>query len=46
MRNLETIDDVKQNEVLIDLGDLSPGTYQFTIKSDNGIDWSYKLIIK
>ncbi len=46
VNSLETIENIKQNEALIDLGDLSPGTYQFTIKSNNGIDWSSKLIIK
>jgi len=46
VNSLETIENIKQNEALIDLGDLSPGTYQFTIKSNNGIDWSAKLIIK
>jgi len=46
VNSLETIEDVVQNEALIDLGSLSPGTYRFAIKSDIGVDWSGKLIIK
>ena len=42
---LETIEDVTTNEVLIDLGGLSPGTYQIIIESTNQILWSEKLII-
>jgi hypothetical protein len=44
-RHLETKEHQKFSETMIDLQALSPGTYQFTIKSDNGIDWSAKLII-
>lgn len=43
--NLETIEGRHYNEILVDLQDLSVGTYQFTVLSDSGIDWSYKLVI-
>jgi len=42
---LQTIKDVNSNEILIDLGGLSPGSYQITIKSNKTNLWSDKLII-
>ena len=43
--SLKTIENSKTNEVLINLGDLSPSNYQIIIKSNSIILWSEKLIV-
>lgn len=42
---LETIEDINNNEVLIDLSKLSPGNYQISIKTNDLVIWNGKLII-
>lgn len=42
---LETIEGMNTNEVLINLSNLSPGTYQIIIRSNEVIEWIEKLII-
>lgn len=42
---LKTIKGMNTNEVLINLSNLSPGTYQIIIRSNEVIEWHDKLII-
>ncbi len=44
-KSLKTISDIASNEVLINLGDLSSGSYQIIIKSNGLTLWSEKMII-
>ena len=42
---LESIEDVEYNEALINLSNLSPGTYFTIVKTKNEVLWNKKLII-
>jgi len=44
-KSLKTIEDKEANEVLINLGNLSNGSYQIIIKTGDSVLWSEKLII-
>ncbi len=42
---IQTIEDIISNEVLIDLSNISPGSYQIIIKTNDLVLWNGKIVI-